>query len=643
MSKKLFLVIGLVALIAMGANTAECQDWPMFHHDLAQSGVTSSDAPDDNSVLWQFQTGAAVEASPVMWNGIVFVGNTAGTFYALDWYTGGVLWSFNAGAQIYSTAAVAYGNVYVLDTSGQLHARDAMTGAPVWMVPGLGGPWSWSCPSVKDNQLFVAASNGNMHCFNATTGAPIWTTFVGGSPDGPIAVVNGKVYTGTHNFDNFSPTILALDETTGAILWTYDYYLYHGGVVGMVNSNGVSVADEDADGNLEVYFGVYNWQGVGPQAVCLNEVDGTERWAVSINGNSTSTPAVHNGNVFIGSDDGNVYALDAMTGGTVWSYATGGPVWAAPAVADGKVFVGSLDHIFYALDETDGSLVWSYNTGASRLESSPAIANGVVYVGNENGKVYAFGTPVVQVALDIKPTSCPNPLNVKSKGVLPVAILGTEDFDVMDIDPATILLEGVAPIRYNYEDVATPFEGELCDCHELGPDGYTDMTLKFRTQDIVAAIAVMSNKTAPVNSLHLGSWEMVELTLTGMTLEGQEIEGHDCVRVMWKDKNAETADEGEAGGVVVTDASIDVLYPSSFASGTQITFGLPEPTHVTLSVFDAAGRRVKTLVNEAMPGGIHSVSWNGRDNSGVRVPSGVYFIMMNAPGIEKAAKMVMVE
>jgi hypothetical protein len=68
-----------------------------------------------------------------------------------------------------------------------------------------------------------------------------------------------------------------------------------------------------------------------------------------------------------------------------------------------------------------------------------------------------------EVFVDIKPGSCPNPFNVKSKGVLPVAILGAEDFDVTMIDPSEILLsrdgieEGVPPLRWSYEDVATPF------------------------------------------------------------------------------------------------------------------------------------------------------------------------------------------
>ena len=57
-------------------------------------------------------------------------------------------------------------------------------------------------------------------------------------------------------------------------------------------------------------------------------------------------------------------------------------------------------------------------------------------------------TPIIAVAVDIKPGSCPNPLNVKSKGVLPVAVLGTEEFDATQMDPASVRLEGVPPLRW---------------------------------------------------------------------------------------------------------------------------------------------------------------------------------------------------
>lgn len=133
----------------------------------------------------------------------------------------------------------------------------------------------------------------------------------------------------------------------------------------------------------------------------------------------------------------------------------------------------------------------------------------------------------VKVFIDIKPGSCPNPFNVDSKGVLTVAILGTEDLDVTNIDPATISIEGVSPLRWAFEDVATPFEGELCDCHDMNGDGYLDLTLKFSTQDLVAAIGK--------GVLLEHEREMVPLTLSGYLKEeycSRQIEGVDCVFIL---------------------------------------------------------------------------------------------------------------
>lgn len=139
----------------------------------------------------------------------------------------------------------------------------------------------------------------------------------------------------------------------------------------------------------------------------------------------------------------------------------------------------------------------------------------------------------IEVPLDIKPQSCPNPLNVKSKGVLPAAILGTADFDVSQVDPATVQLEGVSPLRWAMEDVATPFEPytgkEGCDaCTTEGPDDYMDLTLKFDKQAIVAALGDVSDGQCLV------------LHLTGNLKEefgGTAIVGEDVVWILKKGKN----------------------------------------------------------------------------------------------------------
>jgi PKD repeat protein len=102
------------------------------------------------------------------------------------------------------------------------------------------------------------------------------------------------------------------------------------------------------------------------------------------------------------------------------------------------------------------------------------------------------------VPIDIKPNSCPNPLNVSDRGVLPIAILGTATFDVSHIDPASVRLEGVAPLRWSLEDIATPYEPYsgrqgAYDCNDYGQDGFIDLTLKFMAQEIVAAVGEVND------------------------------------------------------------------------------------------------------------------------------------------------------
>jgi streptogramin lyase len=136
----------------------------------------------------------------------------------------------------------------------------------------------------------------------------------------------------------------------------------------------------------------------------------------------------------------------------------------------------------------------------------------------------------VVMEIDIKPGSCPNPFDTKSKGVLPVAVLGTEDFDVTAIDPDTIQLTregyevGVFPLRWSYEDVATPFEGEPCECHELNDDGYLDLSLKFDTQEVKDTLELKAE---------VGN--TIPLLITGNLMEdagGTPIEGADCIWVL---------------------------------------------------------------------------------------------------------------
>ncbi len=80
--------------------------------------------------------------------------------------------------------------------------------------------------------------------------------------------------------------------------------------------------------------------------------------------------------------------------------------------------------------------------------------------------------------------------------------------------------------------------------------------------------------------------------------------------------------------------------PNPTTDATSIAFELPGETRVTIEVHDVRGRRVAVLVDEPRPLGRYEVTWDGRDESGAEVPSGVYFIRMNADGESRRQKVM---
>jgi outer membrane protein assembly factor BamB len=98
---------------------------------------------------------------------------------------------------------------------------------------------------------------------------------------------------------------------------------------------------------------------------------------------TSSAVATAGGALVVGTHAGRVLALDPASGETLWEAATGGPVLAAPGVAGGQVFAGSFDGRVYALDADDGHVLWTHDTGAP-VTSTPVPEQGVVVVGSRS-------------------------------------------------------------------------------------------------------------------------------------------------------------------------------------------------------------------------------------------------------------------
>jgi outer membrane protein assembly factor BamB len=112
-------------------------------------------------------------------------------------------------------------------------------------------------------------------------------------------------------------------------------------------------------------------------------------WIFGTPASVDGSPAVADGLVFIGDDNGNIYALDAATGALRWKIDTKSSVVSRPAVVGGTVYVGSENNYVYALNAASGAVRWKYNTQQT-VDSGPAVTGGVVYVGNDNDEVFAL-------------------------------------------------------------------------------------------------------------------------------------------------------------------------------------------------------------------------------------------------------------
>ena len=100
---------------------------------------------------------------------------------------------------------------------------------------------------------------------------------------------------------------------------------------------------------------------------------------------------VHGSKVYAAMSDGHLHALDADTGELLWRYVPvgGGYVDSAPTVSGDVIYAGSEDNNLYALDASTGELLWHFSAD-SQIYSSPAVADGLVYVASNHGFIYAI-------------------------------------------------------------------------------------------------------------------------------------------------------------------------------------------------------------------------------------------------------------
>lgn len=236
--------------------------------------------------------------------------------------------------------------------------------------------------------------------------------------------------------------------------------------------------------------------------------------------------------------------------------------------------------------------------------------------------------PKTLVYVDVRPRSCPNPINPKAQGVLPIAILGSPAYDITHIDATSLRLEGVAPLRTELEDVGTPVreKDDPCTCDTMGSDGYVDLIAKFDAIQIAMALGPLQSK------------EVRTLTVTGNFFDGSPIEGSDCVIVSSAGGQGKVKGQEAIGPAFVLGRN----YPNPFNSSTVISYDVNQASRVRIEVVNVLGQLVSMLLDERREPGTYSIVWNGTDSHGNAVPSGTYFCRLTAGDFVQTQKMVLI-
>ncbi|HEX9312429.1 MAG TPA: PQQ-binding-like beta-propeller repeat protein [Actinomycetota bacterium] len=307
-------------------------------------------------------------SSPVVVNGVVYVGTGDNRERAYRASDGTILWNANVGGGEVSTAAVSHGVVFVGSGDWNVYAFSAQTGIQQWAYK-TGGPVVGG-PTVVGRVVYVGSDDGKVYALNATNGALLWTTSIGGEINHSPTVAHRVLYVGnfTGSFD-----LYALDVATGTIKWTAP-------TGGYLDWNTPALVN-----------GVVYVASVDGEAYAFDAVTGARLWQVTLPDLVEASPAVSGGLVYIGAYDGHVYALDAATGARRWRATTGNIIAGAAAVANGVVYVGSTDNHGYAFDAATGTKLWSAAFTGPDQFAEPIVADARVYFAAD--KLYAFALP----------------------------------------------------------------------------------------------------------------------------------------------------------------------------------------------------------------------------------------------------------
>lgn len=340
---------------------------------------------------WTGATAVGLKDSPVYANGIVYIATMDGLLNAYNDTSGVLLWSFNPNSTFRNYSAPVVDPATGLVFFGTVGSNDEGIPSPYYAVDAQTGVLQWSeilnwhqvsFPTVAFKTLYLGTSHldhnsCSIYAIDEVSGQIRWQYTTNDGFWGAIGVDTNTntIFSGV---GNPNAAVIALNATTGAVVWNYPVAQYG--------------PDDDVGSGITVTNGIVYASSKNGSVYALHEDTGTLAWSTPIgqdsNGDISTQAVSDNGTLYVGTISGNLYALNALTGAKLWKTHAASSIFSSPAVANGVVYFSSFNKI-YALNASTGAILWNYLTGANSY-SSPIVVNGWLYWGSGDGTFYGF-------------------------------------------------------------------------------------------------------------------------------------------------------------------------------------------------------------------------------------------------------------
>src|SRR5512145_872557 len=314
------LTLVLCLIVSAMAQDTPAENWFQFRGNHQLTGVSQSNVSSTLKQLWTYQAGDSIESSAAIVGGTVFVGSQKGEL-------------------------------------GELVALSLENGSVYWKF-ATGSPIGESSPAYGGGVVYIGDSGGWLNALNASDGKKLWAFKTGGEIKSSPVVVGNQILIGSYD-----EHLYCLSARNGSVLWKF-------------KTNGpVHSTPGIADGMAFI-------AGCDELFRAIRISDGKEVFNVSSGAYTGASPALRDGSAFYGTFDNEVLGVNLAERKISWRYEHPQrkfPFYSSAAVTSTRVVLGGRDKLVHGLTLT-GSVAWTFTTRA-RVESSPAIAGGRVFVG----------------------------------------------------------------------------------------------------------------------------------------------------------------------------------------------------------------------------------------------------------------------